>query len=149
MGIDVNRLIEMHRLNYAKFGPIWKDIIPGRPPIVSIVRPEDAEVLFRNEGKFPDRPGFETIKVYRAKRVEQYAIKNGLMAGVGESWWTIRSIAQQPMLKPKNFTNYLPVLGGIAEEFIERIRSIRQPNNEMKPDFINEMYRWALECKQD
>jgi hypothetical protein len=28
-----------------------------------------------------------------------------------------------------------------------RIRLIRQENNEMKPDFVNEMYRWALECK--
>ena len=27
-----------------------------------------------------------------------------------------------------------------------RIRRIRQPDNEMKPDFLNEMYRWALEC---
>ena len=28
-----------------------------------------------------------------------------------------------------------------------RIRLIRQPNDEMSPDFLNEMYRWALECK--
>ena len=43
-------------------------------------------------------------------------------------------------------TYYLPALGDIAEEFVDRIRLIRQANNEMKPDFINEMYRWALEC---
>ena len=28
-----------------------------------------------------------------------------------------------------------------------RIRLIRLPNDEMKPDFLNEMYKWALECK--
>jgi len=140
-------MIELHRINYRKFGPIWKDIYPGRPAIVSIVSPEDVQILFRNEGQFPARPGFETIKVYRQKRIEQFVANNGLMAGVGEPWWTIRSVAQQPMLKPKNVANYMPVLGQIAEEFIERIRSIRPSDtNEMKPDFIDEMYRWALEC---
>lgn len=49
-------------------------------------------------------------------------------------------------LKPKNIENYLSVLGQISDEFIDRIRLIRQENDEMKPDFINEMYRWALEC---
>ena len=28
-----------------------------------------------------------------------------------------------------------------------RIRYIRLDNGEMTPDFINELYRWALECK--
>jgi hypothetical protein len=88
------------------------------------------------------------LKHYRAKRVEQFAAAEGILIAKGEEWWRIRSKAQQPFLKTKNIEHYLPVLGDIAEEFIDRIRLIRQPNNsEMRPDFINEMYKWALECK--
>lgn len=36
----------------------------------------------------------------------------------------------------------------IPEYYTIRIRLIRQENNEMHPDFVNEMYRWALECKR-
>ena len=101
--------------------------------------------LFRSEGKVPIRPGFEALKHYRIKRVERYT-SNGLLPGNGEDWWRIRSKAQPVFLKPKNVASYLPVLGQISDEFIDRIRLIRQANDEMKPDFVNEMYRWALEC---
>ena len=101
--------------------------------------------MFRSEGKLPERPGFEALKHYRTKRVEHYT-SNGILPGNGEDWWRIRSKSQPVFLKPKNIENYLPVLGQISDEFIDRIRLIRQENDEMKPDFINEMYRWALEC---
>ena len=76
--------------------------------------------MFRQEGKFPERPGFDAIKLYRSKRVEQFTIDSGVMAGKGENWWTVRSKAQQPLLKTKNIQNYMPILAQIADEFIER-----------------------------
>ena len=76
--------------------------------------------MFRTEGKFPERPGFETLKAYREKRIEQFA-SAGILAGNGESWWNVRSKAQQPFLKTKNVNNYIPVLGQIAQEFIDRL----------------------------
>lgn len=42
-GIPVDRVLELHQLQFKKFGYIWKDIIPGAPPIVSTTRPEDSE----------------------------------------------------------------------------------------------------------
>jgi cytochrome P450 len=38
----------------------------------------------------------------------------------GEAWWRIRSKAQQPLLKTKNIRNYLPIVGQIADEFIDK-----------------------------
>lgn len=143
-GIPVDRVLELHQLRFKELGYIWRDTIPGLPPLVSTARPEDAEKVLRAEGKFPDRPGFETLKAYRAERIDQFT-SAGILAGNGEPWWNIRSKAQQPFLKTKNVNNYVPVLGQIAQEFIDRIRLIRQENNEMNPDFVNEMYRWALE----
>ncbi len=71
----------------------------------------------------------------------------GITSGNGEDWWRIRSKAQPAFLKWNNVVNYAPVLSEIADEFVERIRLIRQENDEMKPDFLNELYRWSLECK--
>jgi len=76
--------------------------------------------LFRTEGKFPMRPGFEALKRYRAGRVERY-VTDGLLASNGEPWWTLRSKSQQPFLKTKNVNNYIPALGSIADEFIDRL----------------------------
>ncbi len=75
--------------------------------------------LFRNEGKFPERVGFRVLTEYRAKRVENYAT-GGILVDNGEVWWRVRSKAQQPFLKTKNITNYVPILGKIGDEFIDR-----------------------------
>ena len=115
----MTRQVELHKLHFSKFGHIWRDIIPGMPAIVSTTRPEDAEKLFRSDSKFPERPGFETLKVHRRKRVEQFT-SAGLLVASGEPWWEIRSKVQQPLLKTKNMNNYLPIVGQIADEFIER-----------------------------
>ena len=76
--------------------------------------------MFRNEGKLPERPGFETLKHYRKKRKEQFTSSASLVAQ-GDDWWKIRSKAQQPFLKTKNVEHYVPVLGDIGDEFIERL----------------------------
>lgn len=75
--------------------------------------------LFQKEGKFPERPTLSTLIKYRADRKENYTT-SGILMSKGESWYKIRSKIQQPLLKPKNMENYIPVLGGIADEFIDR-----------------------------
>lgn len=102
--------------------------------------------VFRADGKFPNRPGLEGLEMYRKKRVEHFTL-GGVLVDNGEEWWKIRSMSQQPFLKNKNVFHYAPVLGQIADEFIDRMRLIRSENKEMPHDFLNEMYRWALECK--
>jgi len=71
------------------------------------------------EGKYPERPPAGTVVKYRAERQEHYT-SSGILNSSGESWYKIRSKIQQPMLKPKNMENYIPVLGEISDEFIDR-----------------------------
>lgn len=75
--------------------------------------------LFRNEGRYPERPGFETLKHYRANRPEQFT-SDGILIDHGEGWWRIRSKARHAFLNKNKVENYMPVLGNIAEEFITR-----------------------------
>ncbi|XP_046635706.1 probable cytochrome P450 49a1 [Daphnia pulicaria] len=143
-GIPLSRMLELQKLRFKQFGYIWRDIVPGRPPIVYTARPEDVEKLFKTEGKHPVRPGMETIKAYRAQRIQDFS-SAGILLSSGEEWWNTRSKAQHTFLKPKNVTHYITELSEIADDFVNRIRLIRPENNEMTPDFLNEMYRWALE----
>ena len=119
-GIELTRSLQLNKMSFQKYGHIWRSIVPGMPPMVFTARPEDTEKVFRNDGRFPERPGFETLKVYRRKRVEHFTASAGLLVGSGEPWWQIRSKVQQPLLKPKNMNNYLPVIGNISDEFVER-----------------------------
>nr|QST15057.1 CYP362A4 protein [Diaphanosoma celebensis] len=141
---DQSRQMEIIQQRVDLYGRIARDVIPGWPPLVWVTRPEDAETLYRNEGKFPNRMTTMSLKMYRDKRPEIFK-STGLLLDNGENWWRIRSKTQQSLLKPQNVKTYLPVMGQIADEFIDRIRSIRLENNEMRPDFVSELYRWALE----
>lgn len=49
------------------------------------------------------------------------------------------------MMQPKTVKSYIPVVQAIADEFVERIRSIRDENLEVPADFSNETNKWALE----
>ena len=75
--------------------------------------------LFRADGKFPEKPVFAALKEYREHRIENYS-EGGLLIANGEAWWQIRSKVQQPMMKPKVMANYVPPLGSIADDFINR-----------------------------
>lgn len=49
------------------------------------------------------------------------------------------------MLQPKTAKKYIEPVEEIAEEFVARIRSIRDEKNETPAGFSNEMNKWALE----
>ena len=71
----------------------------------------------------------------------------GLLTTKGEDWYQFRSKVQQPMLRPKSTLRYTPELETIAQEFIDKkIKVLRDPqNDQMGADFLDEMYKWALE----
>ena len=114
-------MAETRKLN-EQYGPIWRVKFPGIPDVVTTVRPEDAEAVFRNEGRLPDRPGFEVLKHYRNERIKEFP-SMGIL-GNGESWWDTRSIAQVALLKPMNIMDYVSTLGQISDDFIKRSVSI-------------------------
>ena len=118
--LDETKQRQMNKYRFDTYGQISKDIIPGFPPIVYTAQPEDAEILFRNEGRYPYRMGLKTVELYRKKRVEHFPTPTGLLIAQGEDWWKMRSKAQQPLLKTKNINNYLPVIGYIADDFVDR-----------------------------
>lgn len=64
----------------------------------------------------------------------------------GEEWYTLRGAVQQMMMRPQAVTVYLPFVEDIVDDFIKRIRKIRNKNNEID-GFNYEASKWNLECK--
>lgn len=50
------------------------------------------------------------------------------------------------MLQPSTARKYITPLNEIATDFMERVHTIRDENNELPDDFLHELYKWALEC---
>jgi cytochrome P450 len=119
VGVSLKNPVEFSEYQAKTYGEITRECPPALPPLVWTNNPEDAETMFHNEGRFPFRFGFETLKKYRKERAEHYSAA-GLLIAQGEDWWKMRSKAQQSMMKPKNIYNYLPAINEIGDEFIDR-----------------------------
>ena len=59
---------KMHDVMFAKYGPIYKEELLGRPT-VHLMDPNDFEKVFRAEGKYPKRPNlFDHMTEHRRRR---------------------------------------------------------------------------------
>jgi cytochrome P450 family 49 subfamily A len=141
---DPKKMLEICKHTFHEFGPIVRVQILNRKSVF-IFCPEITEKLFRTVGSMPHRPGFKSIKYVREKDSFFEGAK-GLLSSQGEDWKQFRSKVQQPMLRPKSTLGYTAVLEEVAQEFVDvRIRQLRDGKNEMPEDFLQELYRWALE----
>ncbi|XP_046391143.1 probable cytochrome P450 49a1 [Ischnura elegans] len=132
---------------YEKYGPIVKLVgIPGKPALMYVFRPEDVEVVFRNEGQWPIRGGMATMSYYRNEmRKEYFQGVVGVLIQNGPKWLESRSRVNPAMMQPRTSMRYIPPISSVAQEFVDRMRAIKDQNDEMPPDFMNELFKWALE----
>ncbi|XP_065571694.1 probable cytochrome P450 301a1, mitochondrial [Artemia franciscana] len=141
---DFERMHLTSKRYAERFGPICRFVFPGLPPMIQVSDPFENEKIYRADGKFPLRPIAETLKKYREEKLD--AIEDlGLLITNGEDWWTIRTKVQQPMMRPQNMLKYLSIMETVSVKMVERIREVRNHNNETPDTFLNEMFKWALE----
>lgn len=63
----------------------------------------------------------------------------------GQTWQDIRTKVNPIMLQPKRVRTYVTPINNVANDFIDRIRELRDDKLEVPADFGNEMNKWALE----
>ncbi|XP_059060233.1 cytochrome P450 CYP12A2-like [Achroia grisella] len=131
---------------YQTYGPITKLTTFGSPPVIFLGDPESSAQILRGDNWFPIRTGFDTLDYYRTKYKKSKAPEySGLLTDQGEKWKNFRSKVNPALLQPKTIKLYRTVLEEVAQDMINRIRSIRGENNMIKTDFDVEMNLWALE----
>ncbi|RWS04458.1 putative cytochrome P450 301a1-like protein [Dinothrombium tinctorium] len=144
--IGTTNLLRFHEAafqRYKTYGKILWEAFRDRR-LVWVFDANDAEVVFRHEGKYPMREGFEAMALYRKMRPQYYG-STGLLLVHGKEWYNFRSKTQTYLLRPKLVHQYLPIMNEIANEMIERIHSIRSRSDSSIDDFVKELYRYALE----
>ncbi|KAG8226449.1 hypothetical protein J437_LFUL003441 [Ladona fulva] len=142
-----NNLIEQQRNLFKKYGKIAKlTNIPGRRDMVFLFDPKLFEEMYRQEGPWPDRDGLHSIAYYRkVHRKDFFEGIGGLLIEFGEEWKKFRTKVNPPMMQPTIANKYLRPILEVSNDFIERLKLIRDSKGEMPEDFINELNKWALE----
>ncbi|CAB3362650.1 Hypothetical predicted protein [Cloeon dipterum] len=120
--------------------------LPGRKDMIMIFDPDTIADVFKNEGPYPERMKFESVKYYREKiRPDFYEGFQGIVNENGERWLQARSIINQPMMKIEVANLFVPKSDQVSKDFVKLVKAIRGSNMEMAADFKNEIHKWALE----
>ncbi|XP_023160061.2 cytochrome P450 CYP12A2-like [Drosophila hydei] len=119
----------------------------GKPPIVVTENPDDFETVFRHDGVWPNRKGFELLNYYRnVHRRDYFGFESGLLTTQDEAWGKLRSAVNPIIIHPKNVKKYLSSLDRINQQFIDRIKIIRDATTlEVPENFKDEISAWTLE----
>lgn len=146
--LPVVGLYDIHKQHLAsidkrrRLGDVFREKI-GPLNMVCSFNPDDMQVLFKHEGEYPTRGEFESLKAYRESRKQWYT-STGILILQGKEWHDLRSKTQKHLLKPKAIRAYLDPMQDVTRDFINKMLKIRDNNKEV-PDFLCELYKWALE----
>ncbi|CAD7077462.1 unnamed protein product [Hermetia illucens] len=143
--LNLGDVMEQYRQQY---GNIFK--MPGmlgKPETVLVFDPKDFEAIYRTEGVWPFRPSLETITYYRRKVRPDIFSTGGLGVEQGKEWAEFRAAVNPVMMQPKIVKQYVPQIDKFMDEFIVRVKKIRDSNTyELPENFEEELNRWSLEA---
>ncbi|GFT29902.1 probable cytochrome P450 49a1 [Nephila pilipes] len=138
----LDRQNEANHEKHKRFGDILREKF-GSLNLVMCFSAEDLREILRNEGTYPHRVEFTSIKAYRESRKHWFST-SGLLAVQGEEWHHLRGKTQEHLLKPAAVLKYFNSLQDVAIEFVQTIFENRDSNNEI-PNFVRELYKFTLE----
>ncbi|KAJ7377645.1 hypothetical protein OS493_027723 [Desmophyllum pertusum] len=61
---------------FKDYGPIYKENVSDKTPVVHIMEPADIETVFRAEGKYPHRPPLDGMIKHREKKGQFLGFEN-------------------------------------------------------------------------
>lgn len=70
---QLEKLDDIGRILHARYGPIVREHVFGNLNIVHLFDPVDMEVMFRNEGRYPERRSHRALGKYRTDRKDLYS----------------------------------------------------------------------------
>ncbi|XP_031418898.1 cholesterol side-chain cleavage enzyme, mitochondrial [Clupea harengus] len=128
--------------NFNTFGPIYREKI-GYYDSVNIINPEDAAILFKAEGHYPERFRVEPWIAYRDFRHRE----RGVLLKDGEDWRSNRVVLNKEVIAPRVQGNFVPLLDEVGQDFVARIykKIERSGQNKWTVDLHQELFKYALE----
>ncbi|XP_038640385.1 cholesterol side-chain cleavage enzyme, mitochondrial-like [Scyliorhinus canicula] len=135
----------MHRhmlRSFNKYGAIYREKI-GYHNSVNIINPEDAAILFRSEGLFPERMKVRPWVAYRDHRKEKY----GVLLKSGEEWRRDRLVLNKALMSPQIIQKFVPLLNDVVLDFVSTVyKQIEKTGKgSWTVDLSNDLFKFALE----
>ncbi|XP_066999639.2 cytochrome P450 302a1, mitochondrial [Anabrus simplex] len=127
-----DRLHRNGHLKLREYGPLVREeIVPG-VNLVWVFTPEDIEMVYRSEGRYPERRSHLAIQKYRGDHPEIYNT-GGLLPTNGPEWWRLRSLFQKALSRPQNVKLYIKDTDTVMQQFVDVVRKKAQTSPE---DFL-------------
>lgn len=145
-GFEPAKVHLFYKKMFAEYGPIIKLALPQMPNFVITMNPDDIAHIYRITMKNPLREGFDSFKKIRMEGSDYFGGKGGILTENGEEWWRVRSRVQAPLMKPKNVAMYLPKVDEATLKLMDRIDELQTETGQTDDQFLQELYKWALEC---
>ncbi|XP_078056217.1 cholesterol side-chain cleavage enzyme, mitochondrial-like [Mustelus asterias] len=128
--------------NFNKYGPIYREKI-GYHNSVNIIKPEDAAILFKSEGPFPERMKIPPWVAYRDHRKVNY----GVLLKSGEEWRKDRLVLNKALISPQIIQKFVPLLNEVALDFVCSVykQIEKSGRGNWTADLSNDLFKFALE----
>ncbi|XP_022912499.1 probable cytochrome P450 301a1, mitochondrial isoform X2 [Onthophagus taurus] len=125
-----------------EYGPVVRLHGPFGGDVVIVSRPEHASMVFQNEGPYPIRATLDCVEKYRLQ-YRKYK-HSGPFLMYGPEWEKLRKSIEEPLSSA--LTIQYDKLDKTCLELVDRIVSIRNKQQEVPKEFLNEIHKWSLEC---
>ena len=121
-------------------GPIWKDKVFGNP-IATVSEPEVAEVVMRNDGKWPSRaPTLEDMFQWIHRKIN---VLDGLITASGPNWKRLRT-AMGKQVTPSRIRNFMSALYTVTDDLCNHLASIRNQEG-VVANLLPNMQNWTVQ----
>ncbi|KAM3965961.1 putative cytochrome P450 49a1-like [Aphomia sociella] len=121
----------------------------GRPDMLFVFDAGEVERVFRGEDMAPHRPSMPSLNYYKHKLRKDFfgAEENcaGVIAVHGDAWSAFRTKVSRVALSAGAAAQYTVPVAQVADAFVNRIREIRNEQQETPDNFLNEVHKWSLE----
>ncbi|XP_024945777.1 probable cytochrome P450 12a5, mitochondrial isoform X2 [Cephus cinctus] len=140
--LNWNRNITPLQYLFNEYGPIVRIHGPIAGNIVMIHRPEHIAEVFKQEEDSPIRSGIDILQHYHL-HYRKYRLP-GPFSMQGAEWTDVKVKLEKPFTQ--QLSQYFDRLELTSDELVQRIRKIRNRQDEVPGQFIEELTRWSMEC---
>ncbi|CAH2983054.1 unnamed protein product [Chilo suppressalis] len=148
VGLDIGTFINSRKsfktlsVLFDEYGPVVRFVSPVGGDIVLVNHPAHIEKVYNMEGDYPVRSTLDSLDKYRTEHRNQFY--GGLYTLQGEEWSRQRERIYEPMHKAVDL--HLHGLNDVCDNFIKKVYTIRNHQDEVAKDLYTELHKWAFDC---
>ncbi|CAL1680777.1 unnamed protein product [Lasius platythorax] len=139
-----NRNVTPIKYLFDEYGCIVRINGPFVNDIVMIHRPEHIAEVFKQESELPVRSGIDILQHYRLNHRKYRSAGPFSLYKQGLEWLEVKEKVDRPL--HETISNYIGKLNSVCGELVNKIRNIRNRQDEVPTNFHQDLTAWGMEC---